>query len=123
MQRTCITCQSRLRGRSDQRFCSDYCRNRYHNGKKKKEYSFYRKVNQILHRNRTILHQLASNYQIRVSSEELKAIGFRFDYCTSWQLSAEQELIFVCYDMAYQHSEGEVLIYPYGRTIPVSNES
>ncbi|HKK77663.1 MAG TPA: hypothetical protein VJ953_21470 [Saprospiraceae bacterium] len=123
MQRTCITCQSRLRGRSDQRFCSDYCRNRYHNLQKRKEHSFFRKVNQILRRNRTILHQLASNYRIRVSAQELQAFGFHFDYCTSWQVTAEQQVIFVCYDMAYQRSEEEVLIYHFGRTSPLSSES
>lgn len=122
MSRTCIRCQSRLRGRSDQRFCSDYCRNHYHNRKKQKERSFFRKVNQILHRNRTILYQLAGNYQTRISCEELQTFGFNFDYCTARVETRDQGTIIICYDMAYRRSAEEVVIYHCGRTIPFSND-
>jgi N6-adenosine-specific RNA methylase IME4 len=112
-----------LRGRSDQRFCSDYCRNHYHNRKKQKERSFFRKINQILHRNRMILYQLANNYQIRISCEELRTFGFNFDYCTAWEQNENQEPLVICYDMAYRRSKEEVIIFRYGRTIPLSNDS
>ena len=116
-----MTCQSRLRGRSDQRFCSDYCRNRYHNGRKKHERSYFRKINQILHRNRNILYQLASGYRTRVAPEELEAFGFNFSYCTAWQSSPNQEMIYVCYDLAYQRVAEEIRIFHFGRVIPAES--
>lgn len=108
MPRTCICCQNRLFGRADQKFCSDFCRNQFHNQKKKSEYTYFRRINSILHRNRNILWRLYQQPRLVVYWEELLQAGFDARYCTACERNQDGRLIYYCYDMVYESSESEV---------------
>ena len=55
--RTCLACERALKGRSDKKFCNDYCRNNYNNVQKaKNNYSpAIRNINNALLKNRKVL--------------------------------------------------------------------
>lgn len=102
MSRKCIHCQERLFGRADQKFCSDYCRNRFHNQKKKSAHHYFRKVNSILYRNRGILFIFHQQHRLTISWTELLEAGFDPNHCTAYQVNRNGSHRYYCYDMIYE---------------------
>ncbi|MEM6378294.1 MAG: hypothetical protein AAF705_08780 [Bacteroidota bacterium] len=108
MSRMCLNCQERLRGRADQKFCSDFCRNQFHNQKKKSEHSYLRGINRILKRNRNILLRLyLQSYHI-IRLDEVLKFGFDPQYCTACVKKQNGVMVFYCYDMVYEWVEADV---------------
>ena len=56
--KNCLTCDKPLKGRSDKKFCDDYCRNNYNNQLKSITTNQMRNVNNALGKNRRILEEL-----------------------------------------------------------------
>jgi hypothetical protein len=56
--KTCLTCGKTVRGRSDKKFCDDYCRNNYNNQLKAGDNNYVRNINNTLRKNRRILHAI-----------------------------------------------------------------
>lgn len=102
MQKTCRVCAEKLYGRTDQRFCSDHCRNRFHNQKKKQENALLRRVDRILRRNRAVLRRLWEDGYLEVDRERLLRLGFAPEYCTGWLSTQDGRTVLVCYDMAVE---------------------
>ena len=57
-ERRCLECGEPLRGRADQKYCNDLCRNAYNNKKLSGSSNFIRKTNRILKKNHAILEEL-----------------------------------------------------------------
>ncbi|HKI87593.1 MAG TPA: hypothetical protein VKA38_01110, partial [Draconibacterium sp.] len=57
-ERKCLECGEPLRGRADQKFCNDLCRNAYNNKKLGASNKYMRKINRILKTNRMVLQEL-----------------------------------------------------------------
>jgi hypothetical protein len=96
---TCIQCGNPIsRGsRPDKRFCSDKCKNDYHNAIKIANSREIEQILAILKRNRTILKALLGDKpEIIVSRELLLKKGFEFDYHTHHVISQikQNEFIF-----------------------------
>ena len=53
--KSCLLCQKTIRGRSDKKFCNDYCRNVYNNQNKSIQNNLVRNINNALGKNRKIL--------------------------------------------------------------------
>ena len=98
----CLTCQKVLRGRSDKKFCNDYCRNVYNNNLKSQPPSVVRKINASLLKNRkiilTLLHDKAT---VKVKREQLIDFGFRFQFFTHRFKSQKGSLYSFCYEAGY----------------------
>lgn len=101
--RTCLTCDKPLKGRSDKKFCDDFCRNTFNNQLKAADNSYFREINNVLRRNRRVLESLlpAGEKTIRVSREQLLQHGFHFTYNTHQVLSAKGYRYLFCYDYGY----------------------
>ena len=56
--RKCLVCGKPLKGRSDKKFCDDYCRSSYNNDLKSAANNYIRNVNNALGKNRRILESL-----------------------------------------------------------------
>jgi len=56
--RKCQECAQLLKGRKDQKFCSDYCRNTFNNRLNEDATNYVRRINNILRKNRRILASL-----------------------------------------------------------------
>lgn len=102
-QRSCLTCDKILKGRTDKKFCDDYCRNAFNNQLNANRNNLVRKVNNALCRNRRILEELLGpgEKQKKVHREKMLESGFRFRFFTHVHTSAKGNTYSFCYDYGY----------------------
>lgn len=101
--RECHACNKPVKGRTDKKFCDDYCRNNYHNQLKSDSHSLVRKVNHILSKNRRILEALipAEEEMARIQRDVLIEQGFHFRYQTHHHTNQAGALYHYVYDYGY----------------------
>jgi len=82
--KTCMQFGKTLRGRSDKKFCDDYCRNNYNNQLKAHANNHVRNINNTLAKNRRILEEFLSGNKEKISIPKYKLMqkGFSFKYIT-----------------------------------------
>lgn len=99
----CRSCGKPVQGRSDKKYCNDFCRNEYNNLHSVSNTVYMRRVNYILRKNRNILLSMipASAQQATVSKERLLVAGFYFALITNVRLT-KKGLVYQCYDFEYQ---------------------
>jgi hypothetical protein len=99
----CLQCGKSLRGRSDKKFCGDYCRNNYNNQLKAHFNNHLRNINNVLGRNRRILEGLMPpDVEIaKTTKEKLLLHGFSFKYMTHTYINKKGNIYFFCYDYGY----------------------
>lgn len=100
-QRTCLECNDTLRGRADQKFCSDACRNTYNNRMNSDSTSLIRNINNCLRKNRRILMGLHEKNKTKVKRETLLSKGYNFSYFTHSYSSKKGNHYCFCYDYGY----------------------
>ena len=101
--KTCLTCDKPLKGRSDKKFCDDYCRNNYNNQLKSITTNQMRNVNNALSKNRRILEDLipAGEEMAKTTQEKLVQKGFLFKYVTHLYTTKANKTYYYCYDYGY----------------------
>lgn len=101
--RLCITCNKSIKGRTDKKFCDDYCRSTYNNQLNGNDNNYVRNINNILRRNRRILEELlpASSPMIKLPRHNLQFKGFHFRYFTHTLTSKKGNTYYFCYDLGY----------------------
>jgi len=101
--RTCLTCGKTIRGRSDKKFCDDYCRNNHNNQLKAESNNYVRNINNSLKKNRRILEDLLQGNEdmAKSSREKLVQLGFQFRYMTHTYTNKKGNTYFFCYDYGY----------------------
>ncbi len=99
----CRVCGKPLKGRSDKKFCNDYCRNVYNNQAKAVDNNIIRNINNALKKNRQILASLIDNEQqiARTNREKLSHLGFQFKWHTHAYTNQKGATYFFCYDYGY----------------------
>ncbi len=98
----CITCQKILRGRTDKKFCNDYCRNNYNNRLKAPANNLVRHINNALGKNRRILENYYKEGKaVKITMVELLHCGFQFSYFTHQAINKQGLTCFFCYDYGY----------------------
>ena len=97
----CKECGKELRGRSDKKFCSDMCRNAFHNKKRKTELIKIAEVNKILIRNNRIFNKFLSENEAFVDINQAINEGVDLTHFTSIQTNPIGEICFVCYDTGF----------------------
>ncbi len=101
--KTCLNCQKNIKGRTDKKFCDDYCRNIFNNQLKYTTNNLVRNTNNILGKNRRIIESFFEegiNY-IRIKKEILIDNGFLFSYNTKSKKLVTGSYIYYCYDYAF----------------------
>ncbi len=110
----CIVCAKEMKGRSDKKFCSIQCKNRYHRNMKMNMQPVLKEIDQILHRNYAICLELAQKSKkarMMIKKIELEKTGFNFNYFTGSYLNSQQKTYHYIYDFRWmQFSTQEVLI-------------
>jgi len=108
--KTCQNCGKVMRGRSDKKFCNDYCRNHYNNHLRGADNNYIRNVNGILRRNRRILQQLLppGKSSVKTGREQLLLNGFHFGYHTHVQVLKKGNSCFYCYEYGYSPTGEQV---------------
>ena len=99
--RKCLYCGEPIIGRADKRFCSDSCRNAYHNERNRESNQIIRRINRILKKNRQILSELNPDNKTRVHKNTLIKKGFRFEYFTSAHTTKKGDTYYYVYDQGY----------------------
>lgn len=103
--RKCLECYEQLRGRADQKFCSDQCRSAFNNRQYMESHTVINSVNRILKKNYIILSTLHSSGQIRTSKSDLQKRGYQFDYFTCINTTRSNHINYFCYDHGIKELE------------------
>lgn len=107
MEKSCLECGEKIVGRTDKKFCSDYCRNAYNNNLNKDSKNMVRNVNNLLRKNYRILEELNPDGKVKLSKSKLAAKGFNFDYFTSIYKTKTGNTYYFIYDQGYLPLEGD----------------
>ena len=99
----CLACGKPIKGRSDKKFCDDFCRNTYNNQLKSGDNNYVRSINNSLRRNRRILEELLPETEkmAKTTKEKLLQKGFQFKYSTHSYTNAKGNVYLFCYDYGY----------------------
>ena len=101
--RLCLACSKPVKGRTDKKFCDDYCRNNYNNQLKADSNNLVRNVNNALGKNRRILESMINDGEemAKTNKEKLSEKGFLFKYMTHTYTNKKGNTYFFCYDYGY----------------------
>jgi len=117
--RTCKQCGKPLLGRADKQFCSIRCKNSYHIELRKNTDKAVVNINKILHRNRSILHELMRERksQIKINRRILDNKKFNYKYHTHFHVNSKGKTYYYVYDYAWMSfSDDEILIRKVNRS-------
>jgi predicted nucleic acid-binding Zn ribbon protein len=100
--KTCKECGEPIKGRADKKFCSDHCRNAYHNKFDVQNKNLIRNINNRLKKNYRILSGLKfKEGKARVSKIQLMDKGFHFEYITNLYTTQKGTVYYFIYDLGY----------------------
>ena len=101
--RLCLTCNKSVKGRTDKKFCDDYCRNNYNNQLKAESSNQVRNINNALGKNRRILENLFATGEemAKTTKDKLLQKGFQFKYITHIYTNKKGNIYYFCYDLGY----------------------
>lgn len=105
--KNCLSCGDLIKGRSDKKFCSDQCRNNFHNQENQKN-EYIKQVNAILKKNRKILESLNPDGKAKVNKEKLLTKGFQFKYYTNVYKTSTGNIYYFCYEHGYLPIENDM---------------
>src|SRR5258708_32600415 len=104
----CLTCSKPIKGRTDKKFCDDYCRNNYNNQLKSNTINLVRNINNALGKNRRILENFFGKEDIiKTTKNRLLEKGFQFKYTTHTYTNKKGNVYFFCYDIGYLPLEND----------------
>jgi predicted nucleic acid-binding Zn ribbon protein len=104
----CLTCSKPIRGRTDKKFCDDYCRNNYNNQLKSSTTNLVRNINNALGKNRRILENFVGKEDmVKTTKDKLLEKGFQFKYITHTYTNKKGNVYFFCYDIGYLPLEND----------------
>jgi hypothetical protein len=107
--KNCRACGHLIRGRSDKKFCNDYCRNGFNNQLKAPTENNIRNINHQLLKNRRILEAMLplEEKMVIVGLLELTGKGFNEAYHTQTKTTATGNTQYFCYDLGFFKIENE----------------
>ncbi|RYF84740.1 MAG: hypothetical protein EON98_08415 [Chitinophagaceae bacterium] len=106
--RECLACGKTLHGRTDKKFCNDYCRNAYNNALKSVHAPVIRNINNVLLKNRRILEKALGEEEMKkMSKEKLLQQGFQFKYATHTYTNKKGDVYVFCYEYGYLPLEND----------------
>ncbi|MBP6455132.1 MAG: hypothetical protein KA275_00275 [Chitinophagaceae bacterium] len=106
-EKKCLNCNKNLIGRSDKKFCNDYCRNEFNNKNKIAEPLIIKTINKKLKDNRLLLEKILDTENTKsYPKEKLLQAGFDFNYFTH-QLQTTKGLYIFNYDYGFLNSDND----------------
>ena len=102
-KKKCIICKKEFTGRTDKIFCSLPCKNEYNVKLRRTTTKATKKVDDILHRNRSILLELMGNRTTQTSVDRmvLDKKKFNFSYITGYSINKQGKTYHHVYDFSY----------------------
>ncbi|MBT8189300.1 MAG: hypothetical protein HKO89_08240 [Saprospiraceae bacterium] len=105
----CPECGETVRGRTDKKFCSAYCRTSFHNKKNSDSINYMRNVNNLLRKNRRILLKHNPGGKTKIRKSQLLKNGFNFNYFTNQYVTMKGKTYRFCYEQGYLDLENGYL--------------
>ena len=124
---SCLQCDKPVKGRTDKKFCGDYCRNTYNNLLKATSNNLVRNINNALGKNKRVLESFFKPEEeiAKTTKEKLLEKGFQFKYLTHTYTNKKGNVYYFCYDLGYMPLENDWYLLVKRKkemkTIPVSN--
>ncbi len=109
-KRKCLECGEPLLGRSDQKYCSDYCRNTYNNRLDVDTKNLIRNTNNRLRRNYKTLVKLNTSGKTKVTRLRLYDNNFDFNFFTSIYTTKAGNTYYYIYDQGYLELENDYFL-------------
>ena len=109
----CKICKKEIVGRYDKLFCSIACKNNYHIRLRRATTMATKKVDSILHRNRSILLELMGKNatQKKIPKILLDKKKLNYTYVTSFHVNKNGKMVHHIYDFSWMvFSDEEILI-------------
>lgn len=103
----CLECSEPIKGRSDKKFCCDYCRNAYNNKVDKESKNLIRNINNRLRKNYKILSALNPNGKTKTPKTKLLDRNFDLQLFTSIYTTKTGNVYYYVYDQGYLKLENE----------------
>lgn len=101
MSKICLNCSEEIEGRSDKKFCDDYCRSTYNNKQRAQEDEQTKYIQNILKKNLKILNALNPEGKVTVKREKMLSKGFDFKYITHYHTTKTGSTYFFCFHQGY----------------------
>ena len=102
MENKCKNCNKPLEGRSDKKYCDNYCKSAYqYKNEKENQSNFYLKVDKQLKSNRKILKTYNKAGKSTVRAEELLKEGFNPNYFTHYWKNQKGDVYLFCYEYGF----------------------
>ncbi len=116
----CMECGKPIRnGRSDRKFCSPQCKNRWHNARDGRFYTYRLRILASLDRNHLILTRLHDAGIQSMARADIVSMGFRTDFFTGCSRTGRY-LEYACFDFRYRISDNRV--WRIARVLPGAGE-
>ncbi|MFD0988468.1 hypothetical protein ACFQ1R_00035 [Mariniflexile jejuense] len=112
-QKKCKICSKLLVGRNDKMFCSVKCKNYYHVNLRKVTDKVVKDLDNILHRNRSILLEILGKRKGHTTIDRMTLVKkrFTFKYHTHLHINSKGKTYYYLYDLAWmEFSNDEILI-------------
>ncbi|WP_010135448.1 hypothetical protein [Ochrovirga pacifica] len=109
-EKSCLECGERIVGRSDKKFCNDYCRNAYNNKLNVGDKNLVRNTNNALKKNYKILCELNPTGKTKLNKTVLLQKGFNFQLFTSIYTTKTGNQYFYCYNQGYLLLENDFVL-------------
>lgn len=103
--RHCLYCGAPLYGRPDKQFCSNRCKDAWHNSRKSLIRKTRADVMDILESNHSILASLSQSGQSFWLTSLVEEMGFRYDYFTRLVGFKRGYMVCECFDIRYRVSK------------------
>jgi len=112
MKLNCKMCKQSFVGRSDKIFCSVACKSMYHRKLNKVTSEASYRIDNILHRNRSILLEILGKHKTQIRTERilLDKKRFNYRYFTSRTVNKNGKVYFHVYDFAYMWFSDETVL-------------
>jgi len=115
VEKKCLDCGEKIRGRTDKKFCSDQCRNNYNNRLNRDTNNFVRNVHSLLRKNRRILSDLFNDNKKRVHKDALFALGYNFSFFTHVIEASDGRKVQYCFEYGFSDAGDDFLELKYNR--------
>lgn len=107
----CELCGKRIQGRSDKKFCDDYCRNQFNNTRNLKEHTRIKQINTILRKNRKIMELVLGNEEKqKLPQEKMRLLHYDFNFHTHIYQTQTGKTYYFCYEFGYLLLDNDMLL-------------
>lgn len=105
---SCLECGREVYGRPDKKFCSDNCKNRFHNRRHSEEKKVIERTINALYRNHEYLSRLINSGVKAIDIDIAKISGFQPDVITGYRKTRSRHSECRCFDLKYCLTEHKI---------------